>query len=504
MPARRANAAPTQAPAQRAQGATEPALRQRVYADLRAAIERGSLPPGARLPPSREHARVLGVSRNTVLWAVQRLQAEGYLEARVGDGTYVPLALAGVRSSAVAAPLPARGLSQRGARLAAMAAQWQPPAVAARPFRIGAPEVAQFPWAVWDRIARQASRAQRVARAQYLDPAGDAQLRSAIAQWLWASRGIRCDAQQVVVCAGSQQAIDLIARLLLDPGDAVVVEDPGYPGVRLALQAHGAQVCPVPLDGDGLCVDTAARQWPQARMAVVTPTHQFPSGAAMGLARRRALLDWAQAHDAWVVEDDYDGEFQWGAQRLPALCSLPGAQRVLHVGTFSKTLHPGLRLGYVVVPAALAEGFAMGRALSDRHAPGDAQAVLARFIADGHLLRHLRRMRELYAERQWALRCALARATGGVVHLEGSERGMQLLLEAAPGTDDAALSRHAQACGVMLAPLSRYAVASPRRGWLFGFAGYDAALLDDAAQRIGPALARAWARAHPGRVGRAG
>ena len=202
--------------------------------------------------------------------------------------------------------------------------------------------MASFPFAVWDRLARQASQAQRTARAHYLDPAGDPDLRQAVAQWLWASRGIRCDAAQVVVCSGSQQGIDLIARLLLDVGDEVLVEDPGYPGIRASLLGHGALARPVPLDESGLCIAQGAAQWPAARMAVVTPTHQFPTGVRMDLPRRQALLQWAREHDAWVVEDDYDGEFQYGnaAQRVPALCSLPGSERVLYMGTFSKTLHP--------------------------------------------------------------------------------------------------------------------------------------------------------------------
>jgi len=459
--------------------------RLQVYQQLRAAIEQGTFAPGARLPPTRTHAQVLGVSRNTVLWALERLRAEGYVRARVGDGSYVADGL----PASAPPPAPATpALSRRGTLIADTALRWQPPLASAAAFRIGAPEVASFPFALWDRLARQAGDAQRQAQAQYLDPAGLPALREAIAQWLLVSRGVRCDASQVLVTSGSQQAIDLVGRLLLDAGDEVLVEDPGYPGIRASLLGHGALARPVALDDDGLDIAAAEAAWPAARLAVVTPTHQFPLGVRMSLARRLALIEWARHRQAWIVEDDYDGEFQYGAHRTPALCSLPHGGRVLYIGTFSKSLHPGLRLGFLVLPAALRPAFAAAKALSDRHSPGDAQAVLARFIAEGHLLRHLRRMRELYQQRQARLIALVAEASRGALQLQPCDHGMHLAYEIDADADDAPLARRAAEAGVWLAPLSRYTLSAPRRGWLFGYAAYGEAEMQAATQRLAPLL----------------
>lgn len=464
-------------------------VRQQVYLDLRRAIEQGAFKPGTRLATSREQAKTLGVSRNTVVWALERLQSEGYVVARVGDGSYVAQNLSPLVAAGTGLIVPiADSLSRRGQLIADTVLRWNPPLAPSQPFRLGAPEVNSFPFALWDRLARQISKAERIAQAQYLDPAGAPALREAIAQWLWISRGIRCEAAQVLVCSGSQQAIDLIGRLLLDAGDEALVEDPGYPGIRASLTGHGVTVRPVPVDDEGFDIEQISSHGYAARLAVVTPTSQFPTGVRMSLKRRLALLDWANTQRAWIVEDDYDGEFQYGTHRLPALCSLPHAQRVLYVGTFSKTLHPGLRLGFVVLPHALTHAFAMARALSDRHAPGDTQTVLARFIQEGHMLRHLRRMRELYAQRQQVLIDALSQASDGRLVLQPSQQGMHLLHELPANHNDQTLPLRAQAAGIFVAPLSRYTIESQRRGWLFGYAGYDAAALRTGALKLGQLL----------------
>jgi GntR family transcriptional regulator/MocR family aminotransferase len=465
-------------------------LRQRVYRQLREAIEQGVFAPGSKLPPSREHAQALGVARNTVLWALERLRAEGYVVARVGDGSYVAPDLAALRAPAAprkrAALLPQGGLSERGRRIADTALQWRPPVSAVLPYRIGTPAVDAFPFALWSRIARQVPLGLQHSTAQYGPPAGHPPLRAAIAQWLLVSRGIRCEPEQVVVTSGSQQAIDLVARLLLDPGDEVMVEDPGYLGIRACLVSHGIVVRPVAVDAQGFSVAEGAARWPQARMAVVTPTHQFPLGVHMGLPRRLELLEWARRARAWIVEDDYDGEFQYGTHRIPALCSLPYSERVLYVGTFSKTLHPGLRLGFIVLPHGLVEAFASARSLTDRHGPGATQEVLARFITEGHLLRHLRHMRELYPARQAVAIEALRRASCGRLQLAEAAHGMHLAHETDARHDDTVLSRRAAEAGVFLAPLSLYCLQARRRGWLFGYAGFSDTQLRQAARALGP------------------
>jgi GntR family transcriptional regulator/MocR family aminotransferase len=454
-------------------------LYQQLYAEIRAAILGGRLAAGARLPSSRELAAGLGVARATVVGAFEQLLAEGYLESRVGSGTFVArdlpddlLQARAPRAGLGAAPPGGPTLSQRGAALATI------PVSAStgdrglpRPFEAGLPDIAGLPLEQWARLAARCYAAPPPELLSYGDPAGYRRLREAIAAYLAAARGVRCSAEQVIIVAGSQQGLDLAARLLLDPGDLAWVEDPGYVGVRGAFTAAGAALVPVPVDDEGLDVAAGMRLAPRARLAYVTPSHQFPLGVTMSLARRLALLEWARAADAWLLEDDYDSEYRYAGRPLAALQGLDDSGRVLYLGTFSKVLFPALRLGYLVVPPALADAFAAARALADRNPPGLEQAILAEFIAEGQFARHIRRTRALYAVRQRTLLKALCPLADRLA-LAPAAAGMHLVGYLPPGADDTAYARAAAAQGVRAVSLSAYATRPLTRGGLV--LGYSA------------------------------
>ncbi|MFL5574609.1 MAG: PLP-dependent aminotransferase family protein [Gemmatimonadaceae bacterium] len=498
-------------------------LHRQVYDGLRDAILGGRLLPGARLPSTRALAADLGVARNTVALAFDQLRTEGYVSGKRGGGTRVrgviPDALLTVRTarparghappraSAVAPggarpaaerPAAAR-LSARGAVLVDAGAR-----VARRggttpvPFRLGVPALDAFPTHLWARLTARRWRVGGV----YLgdaDPAGEPELRAAIAAYVTSARGASCTADQVLVVSGTQQALDLAARVLLDPGDAAWVEDPGYTGAHAALAAAGARLVPVPVDDEGLDVAEGERLAPDARLAYVTPSHQFPLGAVMSAPRRLALLAWARRASAWVAEDDYDSEFRYTGRPLPCLQGVdaerraPGeCARVLYVGTFNKTLVPGLRLGYLVVPDALVDAVRAARAATDRHPSTLAQGVLADFIGDGHYARHLRRVRALYAERQATLLAAAESALQGLLTLTPDAAGLHLVGRLPPAVGDAAATAAAAAAGVEVFPLSRFTLAPPaptaRGALLLSYAGFDGRAIRAGVQRLRGAL----------------
>ncbi|HEU0297432.1 MAG TPA: PLP-dependent aminotransferase family protein, partial [Anaerolineales bacterium] len=394
-------------------------LYQQLYAHMRAAILSGELKRGLKLPSSRALADELGVSRNTVQNAYRQLAAEGYLESVEGSGTFVTrvlpdllLAAPGdkVPKDSSRAPVGSPGETQFSdhARLQLQATPMpealpQPSPTRPRPFRADVPALDVFPYELWRRLAvRQARRLPRSAFL-YQDSAGYLPLREAIAAHIAVSRQVHCLPDQVMIVPGSQGALDLASRMLINSGDSVWMEDPGYPGARGAFIGAGARVVPVPVDDEGLVVDIGVARSNEARLVYVTPSHQFPLGVTLSLSRRLALLDWAKRVNAYVIEDDYDSEFRFTGRPLAALQGLDDANRVIYVGTFSKVLFPSIRIGYMILPTPLIGPFLNVRRLVDIHSPMLEQAVLADFMIEGHFRRHLRRMRTLYAERRRVL-----------------------------------------------------------------------------------------------------
>jgi GntR family transcriptional regulator / MocR family aminotransferase len=467
-------------------------LQRQLYDEIRTAILSGRLAPGARVPATRVLASDTGTSRNTVSGAFDQLLSEGYLEGKVGSGTYVARMLPEdllrvTRQPGPSRPVIARAcLSRRGRMLGGIPASLRSREIATeQAFRTGLPAFDEFPRALWARLGARLLRHAPSAVLTYGDPAGYRPLRRAIAEYLRAARGVNCSAEQVIVTAGSQQALDLAARLLLDPGDAAWVEDPGYLGARGALRAAGVRSIPVPVDSGGLSVVEGEKRAPEARLACVTPSHQYPLGMTMPLSRRTSLLAWARRHRAWIVEDDYDSEFRYSGRPLQALQGLDPIGCVIYTGTFSKVLFPSLRLGYMVMPESLLDTFVSARALVDRHPPGLEQAIVAEFLAEGHFARHVRRMRTLYAERQEALVLALGRELGGAIEASPAEAGMNLTAWLRGNASDLELSNKAAQVGVVVTPVSAYALeVKPRSGLLLGYAAFTTRQIREGVRKL--------------------
>ncbi|MBI1358570.1 MAG: aminotransferase class I/II-fold pyridoxal phosphate-dependent enzyme [Acidobacteria bacterium] len=441
----------------------EESLQDWLYRELRQAILDGRLGRGRKLPATRDLARQHGLSRGTVVAVFEQMRAEGYLISRVGSGTRVSERLPDERlSSGPAAPIEAPPVP--GLDLAEKTS---------RPFHPNRPALAQFPVETWARIASRRLRRVTPGMLAGGDPQGYPALRQAVAEYLGASRGVRCVAEQVVVTSGVQQSLDLLARLLTGPGSRVWVEDPGYFGATDAFRHAGAEIVGVPVDESGLQVDEGLRLAPNAAAAYVTPGHHFGLGVTMSAARRIQLLGWARQTDAWVIEDDYDSEFRFSGRPVPALQGLDTAGRVIHLGTFNKTLFPALRLGYIVLPEALLEPFLRRRYELDRYPPTIPQAILAEFLAEGHFGRHLRRMRELYAERLEALQDDARRFLAGLAEIPAIQAGLFTTARLVNGmsseeAERLAAEREITAFGLHRCCLRRTDI----RGVQLGFAGY--------------------------------
>lgn len=453
-------------------------LHRQLYQQLRAAILEGRLKPGTRLPSTRAFANELGISRNTVVEAFDQLIAEGYLVGKHGSGTFVNQQLGETRPAPTTHRMPVRTerelLSKRGTLLSQVTLSTWGGGTAPRAFRQGVPALDMFPLETWLQLQRRALRQITRDAFGYGDPAGYRPLRETLAAYLGASRGVHCTAEQVIIVSGAQHALDLAARLLLDAGDRVWIEEPGYRGARGALLAAGAQLAPIPVDEEGLSLRDGLGQGARARMVYVTPSHQYPLGVTMSLARRLALLDWAKQTRAWILEDDYDSEYRYSGRPLAALQGLDSDGRVIYIGTLSKVLMPALRLGYLVVPPELVRAFTHARALTDRHAPLLDQVVLNEFITQGFFARHLRRMRAVYAKRQTVLRRALENDLSPWLTVEPAAAGLHLVAMLRKHRNDAFVAQRAFAHGIELSPLSFFYLQKPTRpGLVLGYAAFS-------------------------------
>lgn len=459
-------------------------LYRRVFETLRLDIVEGLWKAGERLPASRELAKRLAVSRNTVNTAYDMLQAEGYIVAKPGSGYFVAASLPDLTPlSSHQQPFEtdcAEGaLSARGRILAS---HTRPVAAIDNPaFQPGLPDMEDFPFKHWQQCLR-AHANPPAALTGYQEQGGHADLKAALSDYLQLSRGLRCTAGQIVLVNGSQAGLDLLARMLVNPGDTIALEEPGYLGARDAFRAAGAELAPVPVDENGLVADALPAT---AKLVYCTPSYQFPLGSTMSAARRMQLLNWAAAHSAYVVEDDYDSEFRYGGRPLSALQGLDQQHRVIYLGTFSKVMFPGLRLGYLALPPRLAKAFALALRKTGQDPPLIWQAAMADFIREGYFASHLRKMRKRYGEKQRLLVQLLQQHLSRWLEVTPTAAGMQLAGYYRQEVNEEALLAEARRQNIVLAPLSRYYLGPcPQPGLYLGYAGVAPAAMADNVRRL--------------------
>jgi GntR family transcriptional regulator/MocR family aminotransferase len=472
-------------------GLSKPLHRQ-LYEGYREAIVERRFNGGQRVPSTRSLAAELGISRIPVLNAFEQLLAEGYFESRVGAGTFIARSLPDELpppSRQAAARKPAgrhasRSLSRRvDPILRQSPGPWLRAARGA--FSVGEPAVDRFPVRVWSHLVARHSRKLDASLLHYGNPMGFAPLREAVAEYLQTSRAVRCKADQIMIVSGSQQALDLSARVLLDRESPVWIEDPVYFGARNVLSMVEARVVPVPVDEGGLDVSAGIARCPRPRAIFVTPSHQFPLGVTMTASRRLQLLNWARDNGVWIIEDDYDSEYRYGTMPITALQGLDRDSRVIYVGTFSKILFPAIRLGYVVLPADLCPAFVEARRAMDVSPPTFPQVVLTDFIREGHFARHIRRTRLLCRERRSALVTALQTELGGMLQVIGDQAGMYLTAALSRGWRDREISQRAALQGLWVMPLSEcYVKRSPRQGLILGYGGTSVEKIEVGVRRL--------------------
>ena len=450
----------------------------RIYRQLLDGILDGRLRPGERLPPSRQLALRLGVSRNTVAVAYERLAAEGVLTGRIGAGTFVstgavrPAHARRAPAGTAVQPRPLWKLLEAGATRPR-------PTTATYDFRVGTPDARLFPFTIWRRLVARELRPERGDWERYGDARGNAGLRQAIARHIGVSRAVRSDVDDVIVTQGAQQAFDLIGRVLIEPGGCVAVEEPGYPPARHLFRSLGARVAGVPVDDEGLVVSAIPKA---ARLIYVTPSHQFPLGPPMSMPRRTALLEWAERRGAVVIEDDYDSEFRFEGRPLDPLQRLDRSGRVVYVGSFSKVMLPALRVGFLIAPASLQPALRMAKRLSDWHGELSTQLAIARFIDDGLLAWHIRKVAREYSSRHAAVVEAIETRFGGRLRVVPSVAGLHVAAEVVPGAaldvDD--LARRAGARGILVHTVADFSAEAPQRsGLVIGYGAITTAKIQE-------------------------
>jgi len=466
------------------------ALHTQIYDAFRAAIVEGRLRSGQRIPSTRVLASEIKVSRFPVLNAYAQLLAEGYIQSRVGAGTVVSGSIpdqltSSTLNGATHAP-PRSGLQPAARRASILPPIEVPPWMRCwGAFRVGQVAVDQFPLQVWAKLVARRCRQMDTLSAHYGDLMGSKVLREAIANYLKTARSVRCEAEQVMIVNGSQQALEISARVLLEPGSRVWIEEPCYRLARDVFTLNGCHLIPVPVDTEGLDVTVGIKKSRSARAAFVTPSHQFPLGVTMSASRRLQLLDWAQKSRAWIIEDDYDSEYRYESLPIASLQGLDANSRVIYVGTFSKVLFPSLRLGYIVIPSDLLVRFRTIRRVMDLGPPTLYQEVLADFIAQGHFARHIRRMRILYGEYRRVLVDCLANDLGNLVEPVGDEAGMHLAVTLPTGYRDVEIARRAARQNLSLWPLSPSYLGKPsRHGFILGFGGITTDEIPDAVRKL--------------------
>ena len=463
--------------------------------ELRAAILDGRLRPGARLPSTRSLGTQYSLSRGTVVNAFDQLHSEGYTRTTVGSGTYVAseflkrfVSETGKLGSPMVQESKA-GLSKWAQRYLRNIEQIPTPQHVGRAFRDYEPAIDLFPTELWARVASRVLR--RAPRSLYGkgNAKGYQPLRRAIAEYVGTSRGVHCSPEQIIITSGAQQALDLLGRFLIDPGDHVWMEDPGYPGASQAFLATGARIVPVPVDEDGLIVKAGRRLAPHARLAYVTPANQFPMGVTMSADRRIELLRWAASANAWIIEDEYDAEYRYFGRPVASLQALDRSNCVIYLGTFTKMLFNALRLGFVVLPDRVVDAFAAARSFVDRHPPTLDQAILAEFISEGHFGHHVRRMRQLYSERMDILKATANKQLDGVVDVIQAGAGMRTLGWLKTWTSDKEASDAVRGTGVETVALSSFTKTYKQPpALILGFAGCNRAELHRGVAQLAKAL----------------